>query len=307
MTDSAVATTPADADPPVYNPFDPAFRADPYPFYDRLRTTCTGARHPDGSDDHHPLRRRLPHVAQQRLQPRRRRQRHATRRPDLPAPTGAPQQRREDDPQPRSARSHPPAPAREQGVHAVGDRGAAGSHRAAGRCGPRRRRRTRLDGARRRAGLPGPVPGDLRPARPPAGPHRRDPRVEPADHRVARADVDARDARRQRPGRRAAAAVPDGGRRGPAQEPRQRRAVGAAGGRGGGRPSEHRGAAGVRRAAVRRRSRDHGQPDRQRHARPAQAPRRAGTVAKRSVARRGGSRRVAALRRTGAAHRSGRR
>ncbi|MET0907845.1 MAG: cytochrome P450, partial [Ilumatobacteraceae bacterium] len=40
MTDRAVATTSADSGPAVYNPFDPAFRADPYPFYDRLRTTA---------------------------------------------------------------------------------------------------------------------------------------------------------------------------------------------------------------------------------------------------------------------------
>src|SRR6187402_490387 len=37
MTDNSVTTTPAESEPPVYNPFDPAFRADPYPFYDRLR------------------------------------------------------------------------------------------------------------------------------------------------------------------------------------------------------------------------------------------------------------------------------
>jgi cytochrome P450 len=30
--------TDTSADAPVYNPFDPAFRADPYPFYDRLRS-----------------------------------------------------------------------------------------------------------------------------------------------------------------------------------------------------------------------------------------------------------------------------
>jgi cytochrome P450 len=37
MTDSAPATGTADVGPLFYNPFDPAFRADPYPFYDRLR------------------------------------------------------------------------------------------------------------------------------------------------------------------------------------------------------------------------------------------------------------------------------
>ena len=31
------APPPAIDGPPVYNPFDPAFRANPYPFYDRLR------------------------------------------------------------------------------------------------------------------------------------------------------------------------------------------------------------------------------------------------------------------------------
>src|SRR5918993_1229768 len=37
MTDRALAADPADTEPLLYNPFDPAFRADPYPFYDRLR------------------------------------------------------------------------------------------------------------------------------------------------------------------------------------------------------------------------------------------------------------------------------
>ena len=33
-------------EPPVYNPFDPAFRADPYPFYDRLRDAAAAHRTP---------------------------------------------------------------------------------------------------------------------------------------------------------------------------------------------------------------------------------------------------------------------
>jgi len=37
MTDSALVTDQPADDPLLYNPFDPVFRADPYPFYDRLR------------------------------------------------------------------------------------------------------------------------------------------------------------------------------------------------------------------------------------------------------------------------------
>ena len=101
-----------------------------------------------------------------------------------------------------------------------------------------------VDGTRRRARLPRAVPGDLRPARPPAGPHRRDPRVEPGSSppRSNRPPRSRRSTRSDRGGR-PAAPVPGRGRRGPTREPRRRRAVGPAGRRGGGRPAEHRGTA----------------------------------------------------------------
>jgi len=35
-------------DEPLWNPFDAAFRADPYPFYDRLRRVAPAYRAPGG-------------------------------------------------------------------------------------------------------------------------------------------------------------------------------------------------------------------------------------------------------------------
>ena len=51
----------------LFNPFDPAFRADPYPFYDRLRAAGPVYVTPFGFTVLTPLRRRRPHAAQQRV------------------------------------------------------------------------------------------------------------------------------------------------------------------------------------------------------------------------------------------------
>ena len=110
--------------------------------------------------------------------------------------------------------------------------------------------------------------------------------------------------RRRRGGDHAADPLPRRDHRRPAFVTRRRPAVGSALGRGRGRHAEPGRADRVRGAALRRRSRDHRQPDRQRHARTAPPPRRAGAVARRPGARRRRGRRAAAFRRPGPAHRA---
>ena len=185
-------------DSPVWNPADPAFRRDPYPFYDRLRAEAPAYRLPWGAvvitryDDvartlrSNDFSRDVEANALERDDPVARRRRDRRGRG------------REDDPQPRSARPHPAAPARQQGVHADGDRAPAAAHRADGRRRPRPCRRAGLDGARRRARLPRAVPGDLRAARHADRTRRRAARLEPGPHRRARTDRDARRPRRRR-------------------------------------------------------------------------------------------------------------
>ena len=150
-----------------YNPFDPAFRADPYPFYDRLRTTSPAHVTPMGLTVITRYDDVVAHAAQQRLQPRRRRQRHPRDDPIF-------QRRRErrNNGAKTILNLDPPDHTRLRRLVS-----ARRSHRrrssASGRASRSRstpcstRCRTRRDGARRRARLPGAVPGDLRPARPP--------------------------------------------------------------------------------------------------------------------------------------------
>ena len=101
---------------------------------------------------------------------------------------------REGDPQHRSARPHPPAPARLQGVHPADDRAAPPAHRGAGRRparrAPRTRRRSRRPvGRDQRPGLPAPVRGHQRDARHARLERRRAaPRVVPHPRAGARPD-----------------------------------------------------------------------------------------------------------------------
>ena len=118
--------------PPPFNPFDPAFRADPYPFYARLREPEPVHVSPLGfvvltryEDVARTLRGNEfsrdieANASTDRQDPARE---HA---PRAPAPAARGGRRGQEHPQPRPARPHPPAPAGVAGLHAVGDRAAA--------------------------------------------------------------------------------------------------------------------------------------------------------------------------------------
>ena len=141
-------------------PVRPWFRADPYPFYDRLREGA-GARLAVRLRRAHPLRGRRPHAAGQRVLPRHRGQRPTTDyRCAACAASGC-----------AGAGSRATRPRTSSSSTPLTTPGCAGSSRSPSRprrssgCGPgsrrssthpRTRRRPRLDGARRRARLPRP-------------------------------------------------------------------------------------------------------------------------------------------------------
>ena len=129
---------------PIWDPTDPAFRAIRTP----STTGCAPRRRPTSTPVGLTIITRYDDVSRTLRSNDFSRDvdANATPRDDpiFEAPARPAQRRGQDDPQPRSARPHPPAAARQQGVHAVGDRRAAHRHRGAGR---RRARPRRPSGA----------------------------------------------------------------------------------------------------------------------------------------------------------------
>ncbi len=103
---------------PLFNPFDPAFRADPYPFYDALRAAEPVHVSPFGFV----VITRYDDVA--RTLRSNEFSRDIEANGDEPASDVGKRKRdaagaaRQVDPQPRPAGPHPAAPPRQQGVHA---------------------------------------------------------------------------------------------------------------------------------------------------------------------------------------------
>ena len=133
----------------AFNPFDPAFRADPYPFYARLREHepvhvspfgfVVLTRYDDvartlrGAEFSRDIEANAAPTSRTGPGP-------SAARPPRPARGG---RRGQEHPQPRPAGPHPPAPARLAGVHAVGHRAAATRRAGDGRRDPRPGRRAR--------------------------------------------------------------------------------------------------------------------------------------------------------------------
>ncbi len=287
-----------ETEPLAFNPFDPVYRADPYPFFERLRTEAPTGRVPgvdvwyvtryDDRGDPAPSgrRQRLHQVA------------------GLPAAGGkwrikaaADHHRPAVFPVPGPAGPHPAAQAGVQGLHPQGGRADAATDRRGGRRAARRGDAERADGVglghRLSAGFPGHERHDRRTARRPGqvsglvqghvrvdghAPGRAAGRDRPAgkDHARRQGLPDRTDQRAPPPALRRLdlRADPGGGGRWPAQP---------------GRADVDHGASG------RRRHGDHRAPDLQRDPRAAAASGPAGAAAPRPVVDRTGDRREPAM------------